>query len=183
MDCPRCHANLTVKNYAQFSIYSCDKCGGLWMSSDQLNQLIHHPEHPFSSADIESTLKKAHAGLTIAEDNETIACPTCATKMTPVNYDYSSGVIIHFCPQGHGVWLDKGELESAEIYVEHWDEEEIVHKDKFLDVLRKDENVGEMEKKLEELQDKQSMAKPLSKISLNGLINSTLNLFQILSEK
>jgi Zn-finger nucleic acid-binding protein len=43
--------------------------------------------------------------------------------MVPINYDYSSGIILDRCPEGHGLWLDGGELEKVQITREQSDEE------------------------------------------------------------
>jgi Zn-finger nucleic acid-binding protein len=39
--------------------------------------------------------------------------------MHPVNYSYSSGIIIDRCAD-HGLWLDRGELEKVQINREAW---------------------------------------------------------------
>ncbi len=43
--------------------------------------------------------------------------------MAPINYDYSSGIILDRCPQGHGLWLDGGELEKVQIVREQSEDE------------------------------------------------------------
>ncbi|NDC23341.1 MAG: hypothetical protein EB078_06810 [Proteobacteria bacterium] len=41
--------------------------------------------------------------------------------MNALNYAYQSGVVIDTCPNGHGVWLDSGELEKVQIFKESQD--------------------------------------------------------------
>lgn len=43
--------------------------------------------------------------------------------MHPVNYSYSSGIVIDRCPKAHGVWLDFKELEKNQSHGEHWEKE------------------------------------------------------------
>jgi Zn-finger nucleic acid-binding protein len=41
--------------------------------------------------------------------------------MPPVNYQYSSGIIINRCGHAHGLWLDRGELQRIEAFMEGWE--------------------------------------------------------------
>jgi len=40
MQCPRCSANLTETKFEDVAIDRCDKCGGVWLDSGELEQLI-----------------------------------------------------------------------------------------------------------------------------------------------
>ena len=72
--------------------------------------------------------------------------------MQTINYDYSSGIILDRCPQGHGLWLDAGELEQVQIVREHSEEEFEKSRDDWLAlaklaVVEKDEIADENRKR------------------------------------
>jgi len=39
MRCPRCDGNLNESKFEEVSIDTCDKCGGVWLDSGELEQL------------------------------------------------------------------------------------------------------------------------------------------------
>jgi uncharacterized protein len=39
MKCPRCDGNLNESNFEEVAIDTCDKCGGVWLDSGELEQL------------------------------------------------------------------------------------------------------------------------------------------------
>lgn len=39
MRCPRCDGSLNESNFEEVSIDTCDKCGGVWLDSGELEQL------------------------------------------------------------------------------------------------------------------------------------------------
>lgn len=137
MDCPHCHARLLTKDYEQISVSTCEDCSGIWLDPSQLNQIIAKHDMQFSPEEIQSTLKLAHPGLSDAENASTLPCPVCSDDMHAVNYDYSSGVILHVCSAGHGLWFDKNALEQVQIFMEHWDTEENTHQSELIGKLQK----------------------------------------------
>jgi len=40
MQCPRCDGHLKENNFEEVSIDTCDKCGGIWLDSGELEQLL-----------------------------------------------------------------------------------------------------------------------------------------------
>jgi Zn-finger nucleic acid-binding protein len=44
MQCPRCDGNLKETKFEQVLIDVCDKCGGVWLDSGELEQLTKQPE-------------------------------------------------------------------------------------------------------------------------------------------
>ena len=39
MQCPRCDGNLSETKFEEVAIDTCDKCGGVWLDSGELEQL------------------------------------------------------------------------------------------------------------------------------------------------
>ena len=42
MKCPRCDGKLEESKFEEVSIDTCDKCGGVWLDSGELEQLTKH---------------------------------------------------------------------------------------------------------------------------------------------
>jgi Zn-finger nucleic acid-binding protein len=100
----------------------CLSCG-VWLDTGELERIIAAREKTFTQAQIEETFRANSAGLPPGEKAGQAACPKCGAAMDTFNYNYSTGIILDSCPQGHGAWLDKGELERVQIHMEHWDRE------------------------------------------------------------
>jgi len=44
MKCPRCDGSLKELQFEEVMIDRCDKCGGIWLDSGELEQLTRQPE-------------------------------------------------------------------------------------------------------------------------------------------
>ena len=44
MKCPRCDGTLQETNFEEVMVDICDKCGGVWLDSGELEQLTRKPE-------------------------------------------------------------------------------------------------------------------------------------------
>ena len=44
MKCPRCDGSLTEMQFEEVMIDKCEKCGGVWLDSGELDQLTRKPE-------------------------------------------------------------------------------------------------------------------------------------------
>ena len=42
MSCPRCDGNLKESKFEEVTIDTCEKCGGVWLDSGELEQLTRH---------------------------------------------------------------------------------------------------------------------------------------------
>jgi uncharacterized protein len=49
MKCPRCDGTLQESKVGEVSIDTCDKCGGVWLDSGELEQLTRHESGGFFS--------------------------------------------------------------------------------------------------------------------------------------
>ncbi len=124
MDCPRCKHSLAVKSYENVNVDHCTACGGFWLDAGEMQPILSARDILFSPELIAASLKDAHASIPLAEMTAGLHCPQCAAVMHALNYNYNSGVIINACSVGHGLWFDKEELERAQIFMEHWDDQE-----------------------------------------------------------
>jgi Zn-finger nucleic acid-binding protein len=125
MDCPRCRTVLVGTEYEGVLVEKCPQCRGFWIPGYRLSEIIEKRERTFSLEEIEAyrQVHESRAGLVHPADSE-ICCPDCGVSMLRSHYHYAQEVLIDRCPQGHGVWLDEGELEHIQMAVEE-DEDEL----------------------------------------------------------
>lgn len=173
MDCPRCHKVLAVRDYEHLSVFSCFQCSGIWLNPPQLSKIITMREQ-FSADEIQNTLKIAHTG--IPDEASALACPVCSGAMEEINYDYSSGIILHSCPKGDGIWFDKKELDEVQIFMEHWDDEENKHLNEFHATLGK----VKAELKAEEDKEKKIEKAHVAALSREHILTRLFELFDLL---
>jgi Zn-finger nucleic acid-binding protein len=114
--CPRCSDVLVEENLGGVTIDRCRSCAGVWLDDGEIVSLLQAELAVSNSAGTTATAPRGQAGVPLAERESVELCPKCQTHLNAVNYDYGSGVIIDVCPRGHGLWLDKGELEQLKLY-------------------------------------------------------------------
>jgi len=132
INCVNGCGSLETTSYEGVTIDLCSSCNGVWLDYSELTHIINTKEKLWSNSYIESI--KDEIGVTGTPDNEkkrNVLCPKCNEVMPPINYQYSSGVIVNTCRSNHGVWLDSGELEKIQIYMEHWREKALKDKKKY----------------------------------------------------
>jgi len=121
--CPACNDKLVEKDYEQVPVDICSKCGGVWLDKDELYQIVERKEQKFSEeekAEVSTgEVKTSRRPELVGEVN----CPICGDLTKRLVYACISGIIIDRCSHGHGVWLDKDELEKIQIYVEKSDDQ------------------------------------------------------------
>jgi Zn-finger nucleic acid-binding protein len=93
---------------AKDTVDKCPQCAGLWFNREELGDIEELPNtelmNDFQDQLNDSSPIKSEAGV---KDR---LCPLCRKPMDSYQYDLSSGVWIQACPDGEGVWLDKGEV-------------------------------------------------------------------------
>ena len=55
--------------------------------------------------------------------------------MQPINFTIDSGVIIDKCPNNHGVWLKKHEIEKVQQYRDYWQEKGFENNEKLTKLI------------------------------------------------
>jgi len=88
---------MVVLELEHVEIDSCTVCGGIWLDRGEL-ELLNGAALPVCPG------KKS--------DEKKRRCPVCAKKMEKVWYAAGSDICVDRCNREHGVWFDKGELES-----------------------------------------------------------------------
>jgi len=122
MKCPSCHTETMIKkDYESVEIDLCRSCLGVWLDEGELQSIVSDRTLKFSPEHIRKTLQQTFAGIPKAErEKEKRPCPKCHKELNPLNYSYDSGIIIDTCSAGHGIWLDKNELEKIQHFREYW---------------------------------------------------------------
>ncbi len=125
MQCGSCGAGMETIQYEGVEIDVCSGCNGIWLDAGELEKIVKKREETFDQKTVDelnALVKQSHA-MPAAEIARKVVCPKCQKDMTPANYQYSSNIIIDRCPDGHGVWLDPGELDKVQVYREQWMDE------------------------------------------------------------
>jgi len=115
MDCPRCKVELRTNKLSdvklEVEVDSCPKCEGTWFEQNELSRLEQI---------IEPTLLEIRHIPSKVEQLNVLTCPKCGVdqRLHKAEHERDRKVIIDFCPDCKGTWLDKGELLA--IQKENW---------------------------------------------------------------
>ncbi len=102
MLCPVCKSSMVILELDKVEIDFCPSCKGIWLDSGELELLSG------------SSTKNEKSILFIpAKDlkEKKYKCPICNKKMDKVEFG-DSKVVIDKCKNDHGLWFDKGELNT-----------------------------------------------------------------------
>jgi len=122
-NCPQCHSALSSTQYEGVGVDWCRGCQGVWLDTGELAKVVETREATISASIVEETRALARTGVPLEDSSRRLQCPQCARVLSAINYDYSSGIILDRCPDGHGTWLDGGELAKVQAYHEQWDDQ------------------------------------------------------------
>jgi Zn-finger nucleic acid-binding protein len=113
--CPGC--GIPLDEYTVFSttFEGCPACKGMWLFKDELRRLKNKVEHG-SMRWLNDEINNIEKTSAVATKR---ACPKCKNvKMVSVLFGKSS-IVIDWCPQCHGMWLDRDEFDSVTDYLKH----------------------------------------------------------------
>lgn len=136
MNCPKCGDVLSLDVYENVEVDRCVKCKGVWLDSGELKKIVQTKGETFDYQMIKDTIDNSFASVPKDEIKNQVNCPGCGESMKPVNYDYSSGIILDRCSQCGGIWLDENELAKVQISKEFGDEEFEKNKEKWMELAR-----------------------------------------------
>ncbi len=95
---------MIVLELEQVEIDHCLDCTGIWLDSGELELLLEDKEHTNNYL---TSFKPA--GRT---SEKLRRCPICHKKMEKVYFGDDQSVIVDRCGKEHGIWFDRGELNS-----------------------------------------------------------------------
>jgi Zn-finger nucleic acid-binding protein len=104
MQCPRCSVALEQRSLDGFTVSTCGKCKGNWLSEGELPQL---------EARVEPDPEWREGMIEWEERASKLHCPVCGEEMESFDYR-GDGVQLDTCKEQHGYWLDAGEDRKVE---------------------------------------------------------------------
>lgn len=102
MQCPVCKNSMVILELDKVEIDYCPSCKGIWLDSGELELLVESKSN-------EKMFKQFKAAKNIKEKK--YRCPICKKKMDKVEFE-NSNIMLDKCKNDHGLWFDKGELNS-----------------------------------------------------------------------
>jgi Zn-finger nucleic acid-binding protein len=126
MNCPRCKSVLTTRTYeAEVKVDECPDCHGVWLDASDLKQIEDTVENDYSEQ-LKTPDNTVGRSFEMARQQSLpdIDCPKCGRRMVKKERHHASGVLVDQCPGCAGFWLDRGELESLEVFTERLRQEE-----------------------------------------------------------
>jgi Zn-finger nucleic acid-binding protein len=107
--CPACGRCLAVYRICGTDTEGCPECGGLWLSRDQLRKIEDR-----SAGSSWRTLRWLDEDIDYADRSGAFLsdrrCPSCdGTALLSTTFG-SSRVVVEWCPQCQGIWLDHQEF-------------------------------------------------------------------------
>jgi Zn-finger nucleic acid-binding protein len=105
--CPRCHTAMEAVTVGGTSLLECQKCEGLWVDTDTLEQICADREKQSAVLGLPMHLPTPDPNK--IEVVHYIPCPICHQLMARFNFAHCSGVVVDVCKQ-HGTWFDQNEL-------------------------------------------------------------------------
>jgi Zn-finger nucleic acid-binding protein len=120
MKCPIDGSDLQSREYeAGIPVDGCPSCGGVWLDPGELEIIQETNERDYRDA-LARMPDLGYRAYELARQKQgrMLNCPRCGSQMDKREYARCSQVMIDACPSCHGVWLDRGELESLEVFYE-----------------------------------------------------------------
>lgn len=103
MICPVCNESMIVLELNKVEIDFCTNCSGIWLDKGELELL-------YSIDESENELQKLFSETSTINE-KSYKCPLCRKRMKKIQLN-NSELVIDKCPDNHGLWFDKGELEK-----------------------------------------------------------------------
>jgi Zn-finger nucleic acid-binding protein len=113
--CPACGKNLNEYTIFSMRFEGCSACKGIWLIKDELRRLKNKVEHG-SLRWLNDEIQNVEKTSVIATKRACVKCKN--VNMVSVLFGKSS-IVIDWCPQCHGMWLDKNEFDSVIAYLKN----------------------------------------------------------------
>lgn len=107
--CHRCHLGMNRIHFREWIVNLCPRCEGSFTEEEHLRGVLRQPDIRLSSLR-PALLQNMMTTHPEEEDRGLVPCPQCNKEMIREQYTELSSVNIDRCPDGHGIWLDDGEL-------------------------------------------------------------------------
>lgn len=111
--CPACNSKLNEYRIFGIRIESCPQCKGIWLEQDELRRLKNHYKHGclrWVNQEIENI---EHTHFIATQRN----CPHCPSQKLMAAIFGQSKLVIDFCQNCHGQWLERQEYDAIVEYL------------------------------------------------------------------
>ena len=105
--CVKCNSILDRATFQGLEVDLCPKCGGLWLDRGEITRAAKLPEQELGR--LRSLLTSAGGPPPVPTEN-VAHCPSCPGSLAEV---LLGAVHVDYCNKCHGIFLDRGELQSA----------------------------------------------------------------------
>src|SRR5438477_704866 len=112
LNCPRCNQAMATQTVQATTtpvvIDVCATgCGGIWLDAADMSMGL----------DVTDDLQQVTVTCSATPDTSQPApCPVCHQVMDRYRWNYTSPVTLDQCPEGHGTWIDAGEVQAMEAF-------------------------------------------------------------------
>lgn len=104
MYCPVCKDEILIAlEYESVEVDYCPECRGVWLDSGEIELL-------FGDEDAATEFLTIGQPATVPKGEKYRRCPECDKKMTKESTESEDPITFDHCPNGDGLWLDRGEL-------------------------------------------------------------------------
>lgn len=131
--CPYCAIKMTTVVFREWSIWLCPRCEGTFYDEAVLRDLLQQPDLRMSYLR-PALLPNLATDHPPEVERPRINCPLCRETLVRENYSSDHSLLVDRCPQGHGLWLDDGELGAL---AEGWEELHTHQEPGFFEALRR----------------------------------------------
>ncbi len=107
--CLKCTSVLDKARIDEIEVDLCPSCGGIWLDHGEIEKLARKQG---SEIDRLRRLLTSRKGPPPVPSDITTACPACTSKMKEIGLA-DGKLTIDFCTRCKGVFLDRGEIDSA----------------------------------------------------------------------
>jgi Zn-finger nucleic acid-binding protein len=107
MKCPIDGTTLETHTIHSINVEECVQCRGLWFEEGELRKAKDQSDTDLNWLDFDLWSDQE----SFETDWSSRKCLHCGKNMATISYG-ATGVAVDYCPDGHGVWLDRGEFQA-----------------------------------------------------------------------
>ena len=104
--CPVCKEPMVAFELEGIEIDHCVGCGGTWLDAGELESISEAAG--IATGELERSLELSGKGK-----RTRLRCPRCPSKLRSISIGRERPILLDRCPNGHGLWFDRGEMASA----------------------------------------------------------------------
>jgi len=104
--CPACQRPMVAFELEGIEIDRCLDCGGTWLDAGELRQIVE-------LAGVETGELERELSRIAADRKSRRRCPRCPRRLREFHIGDEVRVALDRCAAGHGLWFDRGEMETV----------------------------------------------------------------------